>query len=108
MAKQSPLERVRAEHGSKEELAKKVVDLIGKREEEEQDEFEHRVHTMSNRKLLRLWEANETLKSKWGSRDALVGAIVKARFPGGNTDYQTKIETYSLPKLIDLARQHRV
>ncbi len=106
--KASPLQRVRDEHGSKEELAKKVIGILEKGEDEEQDAFEHRVNTMSNRKLLRLWQSNATLNDKWGSKDALAQAITKARFPGGNTDYQTKISGYSIGRLIDLARQHKV
>ena len=108
MSKKNPLPRVRDEHDSKEALAQKVIGILQKPEDEEQAAFEHRINTLSNRKLLRLWEANQTLAEKWGSRDALVDKIVKARFVGGNSDYQQKISGYSLPKLIDLARQHKV
>ena len=105
---QSPLQRVRAQHGSKEKLAEKVVEILDRPEDQEQDEFEKRVNTMSNRKLLRLWESNEKLSSKYGSRDALVEKIVRARFPGGNADYAAKISGYSVPRLLDLGLQHKV
>jgi hypothetical protein len=108
MSKKSPLQRVRDEHGSKKELAAKVIDLLDQPEDEDAADFEHRIHTMSNRKLLRLWDAFQTLDSRYGSRDAVVESIVKARFPGGNDDYAAKIGTYSVPKLLDLARQHGV
>lgn len=107
MAK-SPLQRVRDEHGSKEKLAEKVLGILESPEDEDKDAFEHRVSTMSNRKLLRLWEANEALTSKHGSREALVDKIAKARFPGGNDDYAAKISDYSVPRLLDLGRQHKV
>jgi hypothetical protein len=108
MSKKSPLQRVRDEHGSKAELAQKVIGILTQPEDEDPADFEHRIATMSNRKLLRLWDANQTLESKYGSRDALVDTIVKARFPGGNDDYAGRISGFSVPKLLDLARQHRV
>lgn len=108
MSKQSPLHRVREDHGSKAELVKKVAGILEPWEEEERTDFEKRVAAMSNQKLLRLWDANETVSKKWGSRDALISAITSARFSGGNADYAAKLGTYSLPRLIDLARQHGV
>ena len=46
---QSPLQKVRKQYGSKESLAKKVVEILDKPEGEETEAFEHRVSTMSNR-----------------------------------------------------------
>ena len=108
MAKKSPYQRVQEEHGSKEKLVEKVLGILERPEDEEKEDFDHRISTMSNRKLLRLLEANETVSGKWGSKDALVDAITKARFPGGNVDYAAKLSTFSLPKLIEFARQHKV
>ena len=108
MPKHSPLHTVREEHGSKEKLAEKVIGILDVPEDEDKADFEHRVHTMSNRKLLRLWNAHQTLDSKYGSRDALVDKVTKAQFPGGNTDYAAKIATYSTPRLLDLARRFKV
>jgi hypothetical protein len=108
MAKLSPLQRTKKEFGSKEELAKKVLGLLTKPEGEEQAAFEHRVSTMSNVKLLRLVDAHATLASKFGSKDALVEKITKAKFNGSNADYAAKISGFTVPKLLDLARQHGV
>lgn len=105
---QSPLQKVRKQYGSKESLAKKVVEILDKPEGEETEAFEHRVSTMSNRKLLRLIESHEALTTKYGSKSSLVEAIVTARFPGGNADYAAKLEGYSVPRLLDLARQAKV
>lgn len=105
---QSPLQIVRAQYGSKEKLAEKVLAILDQPEEEEKEAFQHRVHTMSNTKLLRLLQSHETLTAKHGSREALVDKIVKARFPGGNGDYARKIGNYSIPRLLDLGRQHKV
>lgn len=107
MTKLSPLQRVKAEHGSKDELAAKVLALLDAREDEEQDEFEHRIRTMSNFKLLRLFEAHQRVSSEYGSREDLVNKIVSTRFPRGNDEYKVKISGYTVPKLLDLARQYK-
>lgn len=108
MAKLSPMQRMKKEHGSKAELAKKVIAILTKPEDEETADFEHRVNTMSNTKLLRLLEAHQTLEKKFGSVDSLVEKITRARFNGLNADYQRKISGFSEPKLLDLARQHGI
>lgn len=107
MAKKSPLQRVRDEHGSKGELADKVLGILEAPEDEEQADFEHRIRTLSNRKLLRLWESHQRVQDQYGSKDALVEKITTARFPGGNDDYQRKISGFTLPKLLDLARRFK-
>ncbi|QED28882.1 hypothetical protein FRD01_16875 [Microvenator marinus] len=108
MSKLSPLQRTKKEFGSKKELAAKVSAFLTKPEEEEQAAFEHRVSTMSNAKLLRLWDAQQTLEKKFGSVEALAEKITRARFNGLNADYQRKISGFGVPKLLDLARQHGV
>lgn len=108
MAKLSPLQRVREEHGSKAELAGKVIGILDRPEGEPEEEFDHRVHTMANAKLLRLWDAHQRVDNEYGGKADLVEKIVTARFPGGNDDYETKLMSFTLPKLLDLARQHNV
>jgi hypothetical protein len=109
MANKSPLARVKEEHGSKAELAKKVLGILERPEDEEEAaDFQHRVETMSNRKLLRLWDAQQLLDSKFGSKSELAQAITKAKFSGGNADYERKISGFTLPKLLDLARRHKL
>lgn len=108
MAKLSPLQKTKADHGSKEALADKVIKLLTAHEDEDQADFEHRIHTLSNTKLLRLLSSHETLTSKYGSSDELVKKISQARFNGQNADYISKISTFSAPKLLDLARQHKI
>ncbi|MFW5966247.1 MAG: hypothetical protein ACOCV2_01960 [Persicimonas sp.] len=108
MTKKSPLQRVRDEHGSKEELADKVLDILEEPEDEDPADFEHRVHSMANRKLLRLWDAHQRVQDEHGSKEELVERITLARFPGGNDDYEAKISGFTLPKLLDLARRFDV
>lgn len=108
MANLSPLQRTKKEFGSKEDLAKKVLGFLTKPEDEEQEAFEHRVNTLSNAKLLRLYDAHTTLASKFGTKDALVEKITQAKFNGKNADFSAKIGGFTAPKLLDLARQLKV
>lgn len=111
MAKKSPLQRVREEHGSKAGLVEKVIDILEAPEDDEADEgddFQNRIATMSNRKLLRLWDAHQRVQDQYGSKGDLVEKITLARFPGGNDDYAQKISGFTMPKLLDLARRFEV
>ncbi len=106
MSKQSPLEIVKDNHGSKAELAKKVFELLDHPEDEDDvHDLEYNVQTMSNRKLLRLWNAYQVMENTFGSKAEMVDAIVAAKFPNGNEDYAEKIADFTVPKLLELARQ---
>jgi hypothetical protein len=98
-----PRGRVTAAHASKEALAKQIAANIV-RADEDADAIAARLRTASNRQLLRLAAASETVKKKWGSREKLIAAIGAAQKKGKDQEFLTKLDTYSLPRLIDLAR----
>ena len=106
--KQSPLQRVRSEFGSKDALAEKVLGVLELGKEEDRESLGVRVRGMSNAKLLRLWDAHKRVGETFGSKDALVEKLVKIRYPNGHADYQRKLESYTAPRLLDLARQEKV
>lgn len=108
MPDQSPLERVRDEHGSKEELVEKVLDIIDVPEDEDPLDVEERISTASNQKLLRLWDYHELIEDQFGSKQGLIDKITTAKFPGGNPDFAEKLEDYTLPRLVGLARDHEL
>lgn len=109
MSKRSPLQIVQEDHGSKPELAKKVFKGLDQPEDEDEaHDLEFRIQKMSNRKLLRLWNAQQVLEEKFGSKQELIDAIESAEFPGGNDDYVEKLQGYNLPKLLDVARQNNL
>ena len=108
MQKKSPLQRVRDEHGSKEELVESLLDVLEVPEDEDPLDFEERLSTAPNKKLLRLWDYHELVDEKFGSRGGLIDKVTTARFPGGNPDYAAKLETMNLPRLVGLARDHDV
>lgn len=104
--KKTPLQQVKEQFGSKEALAKKLIPLLDRAEDEDTADFERRITTASNKQLLRLWAAEEAVKSRFGSKDKLVDAIVKGRFDGkDNADYRAKIAGYAKTRLLDLHRQ---
>lgn len=97
-----PLARVKAAHGSKEALAKALAPELAFGGEDS-DTVASRLKTASNSQLLRLQRVVDTVKQKWGSRDALITALTAAEKKSKDTDYVTKLQTFSLPKLLDLA-----
>ncbi len=104
----SPLQRVRDEHGSKDELVDKILDVLEVPEDEDPLDFEERISTLKNKKLLRLWNSYQLVQDRFGSRQGLIDKIETARFPGGHSDYAETISEYSLPRLLGLAREHDV
>lgn len=108
MQKNSPLQRVRDEHNSKEELVDKLLDVLEVPEDEDPLDFEERLATTKNKKLLRLWDYSQLVEDRFGSRQGLIDQVTTAQFPGGNADYAATLEDLSLPRLVGLAREHGV
>lgn len=97
-----PKARVVAAHETKEKLAKALAPALV-RGDEDADAIAGRLKTASNTQLLRLQRVVETMKKKWGSRDKLIAAISAAQKKGKDKDYLAKLQTLSLPNLVDLA-----
>lgn len=97
-----PHGRVVAAHGSKAALAKQLASAIA-REDQDTDVLAGQLAKASNQQLLRLARVTERVKAKWGSRDKLIAAIGSAQKKSKDKDYLAKLETYSLPRLVDIA-----
>ncbi len=102
MTKKTPLQEVKERFGSKEELAKQLLAVAERPEGIEDDEFERILTTSSNKQLLRLHTVTETVKKRFGSKEALVDAIVDRTFPKGNPPYRTKLLGLKNARLLDL------
>ena len=107
MAKMSPLQEVKERFGSKKELASQ---LFGKLEkiyvDESDEEFERRIRTSSNKKLLRLYAATSEVEERFGNKVGLVDAIMKLRYPGKpDEQYRGKLEKQQITRLLD---EHRM
>jgi hypothetical protein len=97
-----PKVRVAEAHGSKAALAKAIAPLLAGTDEDT-DALEVRLKKASNAQLLRLQRATQTLKNKYGTREKLIAAIGEAQRKAKDNDYLAKLDTYSLPYLLDLA-----
>lgn len=103
----TPLQTVKSEHGSKEALVDKLVPLLDRQPDEAEPAFRERLLRVPNSKLLRLWEREQTVRSRFGSREALVDAIIELRAAQGlrpDADYRRKILTRSTGQLLSIHR----
>lgn len=101
MAK-SPLQQVREAHGSKAELADKLIGRLQRSDDEDASDFARRIRTASNKQLLRLWAAEERVSSEFGSRSSLIDAVVQLKFGRANGEYSTKVSRWANTRLLDL------
>ena len=98
----TPLHTVKDQFGSKEALVDQLMPLLEKDEGESESEFKERLLRVSNRMLLRLWNREQTLKSAYGSRDALIDAIV-AKSTQNEASLKGKLAGFSTGRLLNLA-----
>lgn len=97
-----PMARVVAGHGSKAALATAIAKAIA-RADQDTGALESQLKKASNAQLLRLEAATQTLKEKFGDRSKLIAAIGVATNKSKDKDYLAKLDSYSLPQLLDLA-----
>jgi hypothetical protein len=97
-----PKVRVADAHGSKAALAKAIAPLLA-RTDQDAGALEDRLKKASNAQLLRLQRATQILQKKYGNREKLIAAIGDAQRKAKDKDYLAKLDTYSLPYLLDLA-----
>ena len=102
IAKRHPRARVLEAHGGKEAVAKSLAAVIA-RSDQDTDQLESQLKKASNSQLLRLTRVTATVKQKYGSRDKLIAAIGDASKKAKDKDFLAKLESYSLPQLLDLA-----
>jgi hypothetical protein len=101
-----PRARVAALHGSKQALAKTLAESLA-REDEDTGVIADRLNKASNTQLLRLSRVVEMVKEKFGSREKLIAAIGSAEHKAKDKDYLAKLDTLSLPHLLELATAHQ-
>jgi hypothetical protein len=97
-----PRARVLEAHGGKDAIAKSLAAVIA-RPDQDTDMLETQLKKASNSQLLRLTRVTATVKQKYGNRDKLIAAIGTAENKAKDKDFIAKLESYSLPQLLDLA-----
>jgi len=104
----SPLQTVKSQYGNKAALVDKLLPLLDRASEESEVQFKDRLSRVSNAKLLRLLARVDTVKSKFGSREALVDKIVTTETGGRvDADLRNSLLTQSTGRLIDRMRRTR-
>ena len=97
-----PKGRVTDKHSGKEALAKALAPALAT-ESENSDSIADRLKTASNMQLLRLQKVVSLVTDKWGSREKLIQAILTAGKQQKDKDFVTKLSSFSLPQLVDIA-----
>lgn len=104
--KKSPLQQVRDQFGSKQELVTRLLPLVSSRiEGESKEDFARRLGTASNKQLLRMWTVENTVKEQFETRDALIEKLMTGKFGKENSDYREALGRMTNARLLDLHRQ---
>ncbi|RME28610.1 MAG: hypothetical protein D6806_02625 [Deltaproteobacteria bacterium] len=109
--KKAPLQQAKERFGGKEKLVDAIVGLIGKPSGITKDELKKKLKAQSNRKLLVLYERENTVKERFGGRDKLIAQLcdVKKGKQGKlDKDYKKHLEKLSTGRLLDLARRYNL
>ncbi len=98
--KKTPLQRVKDLYGSKDELVKKLSDLLEPADGESKEDLAARLKHVANNKLLHLHDISEKVKGL-GGKDALVQKVAELRKQAKDEDYVTKLKEWSSGRLLD-------
>jgi hypothetical protein len=102
MPTKSPLEEVNDKFGGKDKLVEKLVGLL--ESDEPKEELRKRLLAVANKKLLRLQSIASLVKEKYGSREKMVAQLATSTGKAKDKDYQTRLEGYTTPRLVDAAK----
>jgi len=104
--KQAPLQIVKQKFGSKQELAKKLSEVLEPEEDESREELYERLALVANAKLLHLHELSEAVEG-YGGREGLVSKIAAFENKTKDEDYIKALTAKrSLGELVDRVRTH--
>ena len=97
-----PLAKLKAVYESKESL---VGNLVGTLRTADEDEaaLKQRLLKASNAQLLRLATTVDKVKKQYGGRQQLIDAVSKAMNKAKDKDFMSKLASFPLPRLLDLA-----
>ena len=102
MAIDTPVQTMKKLHGSKDKLISSIVSSA-KQDGESDEDATARLKSVSNQTLLRMGEVAKHLADR-GGRDKVVAAIGEAMGRAKDSDYLTKLGTFSNGKLMDTLR----
>jgi hypothetical protein len=103
--KKNPLQQVKDLFGSKDKLVEELVAMIKKPSQGTKEEFKQKLGAQSNKKLLTLHQREKALTDRFGSREKLIDAILKARMGKKNLedkDYRKRLDRLSTGQLLNI------
>ncbi len=100
--KKTPLQIVKERFTDKEGLVKAVRELATDDLWLDRTNEDEGLERVSNQKLLRLHAILSQVKQEFGSRGALIDAILKAENREKDAGYRTRFERWPTPRLWDL------
>jgi hypothetical protein len=98
--KKTPLQLIKDRHTDKNGAIAALKALVGDELVEDRFAEGKGLEHVSNAKILKLLAAADAVKKRWGSRAALVDAIVKLE-KRKDEGYKTRLSRYPLPRLLD-------
>lgn len=100
--KTSPIQQVNANFGEKAKLVSAVQALATESLWLDRVNPEKGLAKVSNTKLLRLHAALTRAKDQFGSRDALISAVLTLGKRGKDEGYKARLASFPVPRLLDL------
>lgn len=100
--KTSPIQQVKANFGDKAKLVSAVQALATESLWLDRVNPTKGLGRVSNTKLLRLHAALTRAKDQFGSREALVGAVLALGKRDKDEGYKARLSSYPVPRLLDL------
>lgn len=101
--KETPLATVKRLYGTKDKLIDATIKAL-KGVGEDDDQLDERLAGKPNSKLLRLIDAANTIKERYGNKEKMVAALLTATGKVKDSDFAGKLSSYTLPRLLDLTR----
>ena len=102
MSRETPLQKMKRLHGSKDKLIAAVVKAL-QGLGADADDLDERLAGAPNGRLLRLLDAAQAVQERYGSKDKLVDAICTAEGKAKDGDYRERLGGEPIPKLLDQA-----
>ncbi|MBI4818200.1 MAG: hypothetical protein HY791_18195 [Deltaproteobacteria bacterium] len=106
--KPAPAAVVNKTFGGKKALVEKLAPLVDDLAGEGPEKLKGRLSSLSNKKLLHLYQVEQKVRERFGDRTKLVEHLMSARKTAGLTAdeiFRNKLATFSKARLLDLARQ---
>ncbi len=107
--KPTPHQTVTKSFESRTNLVEKLSEMVDKQHgDSSAADVKSRLMALSNKKLLRLYQAEQKVRERFGDKDGLIKHILEKRKAAGFTAdeaLRTKLEGFTKARLLDISRQ---